>query len=129
MSLFFNRYVSSAAAGLSESLFDVRTGFMKSPSVVEQLACELRICQSGRLARGIAHNNLRIEGPNQDQIWIDTTIKRFIDGEDAINNFGGLDTLYDNGMRLNTNVYCFPPDDGSLPTDANTILNLTDCGQ
>jgi len=130
ISLFFNKYVSSASAGLSANLFDSETGFMKSPANVELLACELSICESGRLARGVAHNDLKIKGPNNNAVWEAFRVKRFIDGNDDTNNFSGLVNLYDKGLKWNTNVYCFPPESaGDLPADAVSALNITDCNQ
>jgi hypothetical protein len=105
LTVYFNRYVSSGAKGLSESLFDISTGFIKSPSTVEQLACQTKACASGRIARGVALSDLFVPGHENDQ---NKKVRRFIDGNNSANNFSGLADLYDAGLRWNDDVYCVP---------------------
>ncbi|GAB4410327.1 MAG: hypothetical protein OHK0056_13180 [Bacteriovoracaceae bacterium] len=114
LSIYFNKYVSSGAKGLSPSLFDNETGFIKSASTVEQLACQVKACASGTLARGVSLSNLKVPG----QTGSDKLIKRFIDGSDLSNNFSGLADLYDAGLRWNDNVYCVPAE-----LELETVVN------
>lgn len=104
LSIYFNKYVSSGAKGLASSLFNNETGFIKSPSTVEQLACQVKACASGKLARGVSLSNLKVPGHTGSE----KLVKRFIDGSDLANNFSGLSDLYDAGLRWNENVYCVP---------------------
>ncbi|PIP93323.1 MAG: hypothetical protein COW00_09605 [Bdellovibrio sp. CG12_big_fil_rev_8_21_14_0_65_39_13] len=115
LSVFFNRYISSAAKGLATSLIDSDTGYIKSASTVEQLACQLKACASGKLARGIVLSNLKYPGHEASE----KLIKRFVDGSDTANNFSGLSDLYDAGLKWNEDVYCVPED---LEIDT-----ITDC--
>jgi hypothetical protein len=104
VSLYLNRYISSEGAGLADNLYDSASGFIKSPTFVEQLACQKRICASGTLARGVVHSPLKVRGHESSQ----RTFRRFLDGNDDSNNFSGLATLFDEGLRWNNHVYCAP---------------------
>lgn len=104
VSLYLNRFISSEGAGLADNLYDNESGFIKSPSFVEQVACQKRICASGTLARGVVHSPLKVPG----HVESDRTFRRFLDGNDDSNNFSGLATLFDEGLRWNNHVYCAP---------------------
>ena len=58
----FNRYISSALKSLPDGYFDEYTGFVKSPDVVIQLACQFQACASNKVAKGIALSNLKVPG-------------------------------------------------------------------
>jgi hypothetical protein len=104
VSLYLNRYISSEGAGLADNLYDAESGFIKSSSFVEQLACQKRICASGTLARGVVHSPLKVRGHENNE----RNFRRFLDGNDESNNFSGLATLFDEGLRWNNQVYCAP---------------------
>lgn len=103
VSMYLNRYISSEAAGLDSSVFN-ESGFLKSPNLVEQLACQKFICASGKLMRGVLYSPLKVRG-HEDS---DKNFLRFIDGNDEANNFSGLADLFDAGARWNNHVYCAP---------------------
>jgi hypothetical protein len=114
VSLYLNRYVSSEGSGLNDNVYDLKSGYIRSPSTVEQLACQKRICASGTLIRGVAHSPLKIRGKvNSEKVF-----RRFIDGNDESNNQNGLALLFEEGLRWNNHVYCAPEaievDDPSL---------------
>ncbi len=104
VSVYTNRYVSSAAKERPLSSFDVSTGYLRAPADVIQVACSQRICASGRLAVGVALTNLKYPGHESSE----KLVQRFIDGNDEANNDLGLADIYDEGMRWNTHVYCVP---------------------
>lgn len=118
VSVFFNRFVSSAAKSLNNTLFDSNTGYIKSPYYVEVLACQLNVCASGVIGRGVAHSNLKVPGHTEDgQAKL---VRRFIDGKDTSNNFSGLADLWEAGLKWNDHVYC-------VPADISAELNVIDC--
>lgn len=118
ISVFFNRFVSSAAKSLNDTLFDTNTGYIKSPYYVEVLACQLNVCASGVIGRGVALSNLKVPGHTEDgQAKL---VRRFIDGKDTANNFSGLADLWEAGLKWNDHVYC-------VPADISTDLNVIDC--
>ncbi len=128
VSLYFNRYVSSAANGLSDALFDPETGFFKSainaPSTaLIQLACYNNVCASGKLAQGITLSNLKIPGLAEGAV--SNKKKRYLDGhDDASNNYNGLADLYDIGLRWSNDLYCIPAD---LESDSDNNVKIYDC--
>jgi len=119
LSVYFNRYISSEGNGISPSLIDEKTGYIKSASIVQTLACQVNACESGVIGTGIALTDLKFKGHENDA----KMITRFIDGDDLSNNFNGKADLFNDGMRWNTHVYC-------VPTDAaanSDVLNIIDC--
>jgi hypothetical protein len=115
VSLYYNRYVTSEANHLDDSVFN-KSGYIKSPSTVEQLACQQKACASRTVMRGVFYSPLFVPGhttPDEDQKFL-----RFLDGNDEANNFSGLADLFDGGIRWNNHVYCAPaaiePDDPSI---------------
>ncbi len=119
LTVYFNRYVSSEANGISPSLIDEKTGYIKSSAIVQTLACELEACDSGVIATGIALTDLKFKGHETS----DKNITRFIDGDDQSNNFNGKADLFNDGLKWNTHVYCVPAD-AAANTDA---LNIIPC--
>lgn len=104
LTVFFNKYVSSATKGLSTNLFDERTGYLKDENMVAKLACQLSACDSGILSKGIAFSNQIVPGTATNQ-----TIKRFVDGsgvDDA--NTAAISKLYDDGLKWENDYYCIP---------------------
>lgn len=122
ISLYLNRYVSSEGAGLDDSLYDEKSGFIKSVSTVEQLACSKKICASGKIARGIVLSPLKIRGQENT----DFVFRRFLDGNDESNDFSGLATLFDEGLKWNNHVYCVPAE---LESDEAGTIITTQCPQ
>ena len=113
VSVYFNRFVSSGAKGLSEDMFDTN-GFIESPVVVEQLACQKSVCASGVVARGVAWSYTRIPGQSREN---DLPIRQFLDSENRNeDNFNGLVSLFKAGLKWNNHVYCVPSNiDTSAP--------------
>lgn len=103
VSLYYNRYVSSEANHLDDSVFN-RSGYIRSPSTVEQLACQQKACASRTLIRGVFYSPLKVRGHEDN----DKNFLRFIDGDDEANNFSGLADLFEAGVRWNNQVYCAP---------------------
>lgn len=103
ISLYYNRYVSSEANHLDDSVFN-KSGYMKSPSSVEQLACQQKACASRTLMRGVFYSPLKVRGHEDSP----KSFLRFLDGNDEANNFSGLADLFDGGIRWNNHVYCAP---------------------
>ena len=104
VSLYMNRYISSAAKDEPSALFDPDTGYLKSTSDVIRLACTQRVCASGTLSLGVALSPLKYPGHENS----DKRVQRFVDGNDEVNDFSGMASLYDEGLRWNTHVYCVP---------------------
>lgn len=124
VSLFYNRYVSSAAKDLNLGLFDPDTGYINSPSIVEQLACLQNICASGVLARGVALSNLKVPGHEAEND--NYFIRRFIDGNNQSTNFEGKADLFDAGLRWNNQLYCVPEE--LLELSQESSLQVISCG-
>lgn len=103
VSIYTNSNVSSEADILSRSLFD-KNGFMKKPELVATLACARQMCASNTLAQGILISYLSI--PGQEDRW-DSKIYRFMEGI-ASDDVNGLLSLFNQGLKLNTHVYCVP---------------------
>ncbi len=129
VSVYFNRYISSATKGLSDILFDSETGYfntsIQSPnSSLIRLACLKHVCASDKMAQGLSLSTLKVPGlaegvPSAKK-------KRYLDGhDDASNNYNGFSDLYDIGLRWNTDLYCVP---AGLTADPDNNLKLIDCG-
>ncbi|WP_372655016.1 hypothetical protein [Halobacteriovorax sp.] len=121
LSVFFNRYISSEAKGLSANLIDDDTGYIKSASTVQQLACQIDACASGFVGYGIAHTDLKVPGHESS----DKQVKRFIDGNDLSNDFNGKAQIFNEGLRWNNQVYCIPEE---LAQSSGDVLQIFDCG-
>ena len=121
ISVHMNRYVSSIAKDLDSSLFDARTGYINDPSVVEQLACQLDVCASGVLARGISYAALPV--PGKQESHPDYTTRRFVQGHEPSDNANGILDLWRAGLKWNHHVYCAP---ASIPTDSPDLI-VTSC--
>lgn len=119
ISVFFNRFVSSAASSLNDTLFDTSTGYIKSPYYVEVLACQLNVCASGVIGRGVALSNLKVPGHETSEKFV----RRFIDGKTPANDFSGLASLWEAGLKWNEHVYCVPAD---ISADSSA-LSIIDC--
>ncbi len=120
VTVYFNRYVSSAAKDINDSQVDAQTGYISNPLIVENLACQQQVCASGTLARGVALSNLKIPGKESST----KTFKRFIDETSQATNANGLADLYDSGLRWNDDIYCAP---AGLAQTGSTALKITVC--
>ncbi len=121
VSVHMNRYVSSIAKDLDPSLIDSTTGFIEDPAVVEQLACQLDVCASGVLARGVSYVALPV--PGKQDSHPDFTTRRFVEGNQAADNGNGILDLWNAGMRWNNHVYCAP---AQIPADSPDLI-VTPC--
>lgn len=121
VSVHMNRYVSSVAKDLDPTLIDNQTGYIKDPSVVEQLACQLDVCASGVLARGVSYSALPV--PGKEESHPNFTTRRFIEGSQAADNNNGILDLWDAGLRWNNQVYCAP---AQIPSDSPDLI-VTPC--
>lgn len=114
VTLYLNRYVSSQGAGLPDSAYDLKTGYIKDPVLVQTIAAQKNICCSGLVATGVAISRLLkpIKG-DLAGIPVDTlsTTRRFIYRDDIIDNnaqTGSVGTKFDRGVRWNNHLYCVP---------------------
>ncbi|MBT6324657.1 MAG: hypothetical protein HOJ35_01710 [Bdellovibrionales bacterium] len=101
ISVYTNLYVSSALSGIDlGDNVDKKTGFV-DPEYLKSLACNLRLCKSGAIARGFVLSALSIPG-HEDKA---DRVVRFSTSEDD----GAGGTYYDAGPRWNSHLYCVPP--------------------
>jgi len=122
LSVYFNKYISSEANGLADNLIDEDTGYIKSASTVQQLACQKDACASGFVGYGIAHTDLKVPGHEAS----DKQVKRFIDGNDLSNDFNGKAKIFNEGLRWNNQVYCIPEE---LAQSSGDVLQIFNCAQ
>jgi hypothetical protein len=125
VSVYTNRYVSSAANILPKNSFDTNTGYITDPALVANLACQLQLCASGTLVPGVLLSNMVITGwenfnkPEQK-------ISRFLEGVPASDDASGMLSLYKQGLKINSHLYCFPKASAAAATTAG--LPVTACG-
>ena len=119
VSIFFNRYVSSALKNLPDGYFDEMTGFIKSSDVVIQLACQLNACASNKVAKGIALSNLKVPGHEDSE----KNVRRFLDGDTRANQVNDRTKFFEAGLRWNNSIYCVP---GDLQTTSQDMA-IIDC--
>lgn len=120
VTVYFNRFVSSAAKSLSDGQFDPQTGYITNPLIVENLACQQEVCASGALARGISLGNYRAPGKESNT----KTFRYFLDQNSPATNQNDLPDLYDAGLRWNDDVYCVPR---ALADTNNPAIKFTLC--
>lgn len=112
LSVFFNRYVSSAAKDEPLGNFDQETGYL-NPGAMTRLICDKNACASGHYAPGVVISTLRVPGHESKA---EEGVIRFLDGYDPSNNFSGIGDLYDEGLRWNHHYYCVPQEyEGAIP--------------
>ena len=114
VSVYTNRYVSSEAKRLNDSLFD-QSGYLKDATYAAQIACEKQICASGTLAFGILISKL----PTPGQLQTDAKYYRFLEGN-SVDNTNGLLDLYNKGLKLNNHAYCVPKSVAQSAASANS---------
>lgn len=115
VTLYLNRYVSSEGGGLPESAYDPKTGYIKDPLLVQQIATQKNICCSGTVMTGVAISRLikPIKGGNLSGIPVDSlsTTRRFVYRDDIIDDntqTGSIGTKFEAGIRWNNHLYCVP---------------------
>lgn len=112
LTVYLSRYVSSEGNSLPDSAYDPKTGYIKDPALVENLANQKFLCCSGEYVRGVAIRKLPI--PFNNGGWIgdqDAVTKRFTYLDTSVDNnaqFGPIGALFDAGVRWNNHVYCVP---------------------
>lgn len=126
LSVYFNRYVSSEAAGLDDSLFEEETGYFRSVDSVVELACQLNACASNTIAFGVAVTPLAVEG----HVGTQKLFPRFIDSNQlATETEDSLAQLFEEGLRWNTQVYCFPQAGEGETDNEDPRLTIKSCLQ
>lgn len=123
VSVYTNRYVSSEAKGINEAQFEELTGFIKSPSLTIQLACEKQMCASGLYGYGVVYGEYKIRGKTSEN---DPTILRFFSSRTEDNDRGQANFI-DEGLRWNNHVYCIPEDFQDLEGSDNSYLKVFSC--
>jgi len=117
LSVYYNRFISSAAKELPITNFNERTGFVKDKSTVMRLACTQKVCKSGFIGTGITYNKYKVPGHETNSTAF---VYRFLDSER--DNENGFVTLYKSGLRWNDDVYCIPSDLASTPPEGMSIM-------
>jgi len=118
VTVYLNRYVSSEAKSLSESLFDPETGYIKSAATVQSFAVSKALCCSGQVATGRAISKVYIPGTTAISASPSTLVWKFVDSDSELNNdsdAGAPAKAFDKGVKWNNHVYCVP--DGFLEVD------------
>jgi hypothetical protein len=124
VTLYLNRYVSSEASTLPDSMFNKETGFIDNTSSIVGLACNKNLCASGLLAFGVDYGQYKFKGASDE---VDERVNRFIENtNDDGDNYTGLYDFYNKGLRLHTHLYCVPrANAGALGTAG---VQTFDCG-
>lgn len=105
VSLYMNKYVSTAAKGLNDSMFDPETGYIKDINIVEMVANQENLCCSGTMIRGQILNYLSVKGL-EDQNF---RVRRFMDGSTPNDpTSADVKNFWNAGVRWNNHLYCFP---------------------
>lgn len=122
VSLYLNKYVSSEAQSLSESLFDEKTGYIKDASVAAQVACEKNLCASGYLAYGVAYGKYEFNNVGDDVQDAERYVLKFIENT-SDDNYIGFSDLFDAGLKWNNHIYCVPQEVATkLVSEANLVV-------
>ena len=101
VSVYLNRYISSEANHLSDGQIDENSGFIKDPAIAASVAISKNLCCSGNVFVGVgAADNLSIPGNNDGSVLT----KRFIQSNEDQPHA----SLFDEGLRWPTHVYCVP---------------------
>ena len=90
---------------LPDNRFDPLTGRPLYSADVLRVALNNDVCCSGKAAPGTAFSKLGI--PHADRSFTET-VRRFIQGNRSVENPQNEATLYDLGLRWNTDIYCIP---------------------
>jgi hypothetical protein len=129
VSVYTNRYVSSAAADLPTGQIDTTTGYIKDPTITAQMACDQQICASGTMTLGFLVSKLITKG--QDSQKEEDKLFRFLEKENKNttdpDNANGILDLFNKGLKLNNHVYCIPKD-SSLANATQGDVTVFKCG-
>ncbi len=110
VTLYLNRYVSSEANTLSETLFEPSTGYLKNPGDALTVANLKNICCSCRVAYGVAISELFVPGA---EVNSNARTRRFLysDGNTDNNNItGNIADKFNAKLKWNNHLYCVPAD-------------------
>lgn len=118
LTVYLNRYVSSEGRGLTDSAYDMSTGYIKDPAQVQLLAQQKNLCCSGKVMTGVAISKLSIPltGGTYIPATSQSTTTRFNYRTDEVDNnpeTGSIGTIFDAGVRWNNHVYCVPSSFGN----------------
>lgn len=113
LTVYLNRYVSSEGRGLSDSAYDMKTGYIKDPAQVQLLATQKNLCCSGKVMTGVAISQLSIPltGGTYVPATSNSVTRRFNYRTDEVDNnteTGSIGSIFDAGVRWNNHVYCVP---------------------
>ena len=123
VSVYFNRFVSSAAKDVDERHFNAN-GFLRSMSMVKSLACQKQVCDSGVIAQGVAWSNVKVPGHSSEDETV--LVLQFLDSTSSEeDDFNGLVQLFQAGLKWNSHLYCVP---SNIDTDASELI-VIQCGQ
>ena len=124
VSVYFNRFVSSAAKDVDGDHFD-SNGFIRSTAMVIFLACQKQVCDSGVLARGVAWSHVRVPGRSLENQ--DILVRQFLDSKNKEeDDFNGLVQLFQKGLKWNTHLYCVP---SQIDTNAPELVVIQCTGR
>ena len=118
LTVYLNRYVSSEGRGLTDSAYDMSTGYIKDSAQVKLLAQQKNLCCSGKMMTGVAISKLSIplSGGTYLPPTTQNTTTRFNYRTDEVDNnteTGSIGTIFDAGVRWNNHVYCVPTSFGN----------------
>jgi hypothetical protein len=125
VSVYTNRYVSSAASTLASNLIEPDTGYIKDTAILNNLACQQQICASGTLASGVLVSKMVITGQENLNSAANKSY-RFLEGQPLSDDAGGQLTLYKQGLKINTHLYCFPK--ASIAAATTAGFTVFSCG-
>jgi hypothetical protein len=117
VTVYLNRYVSSEGKGLPDSAYSPVTGYIKDPGQVQLMVSQKNLCCSGEAMTGVAISQLPIPikdaSGNPSYLPPDSsnTTRRFTYMDNSVDNApetGGVQSLFDAGVRWNNHVYCVP---------------------
>lgn len=107
VTVYLNRFISSEAKDRPSASFDPKTGYLKDPSEVAQIALNKNLCCSSTTAMGQAVAELKIPGLEANA----ARVRRWVTTNNDADNFNGAADAYDAGLKWNNHVYCVPESD------------------
>ncbi len=110
ITLYLNRYVSSEANGLNDSLFDKSTGYFKNKEDTLAVAKIKNICCSCKAAFGVAISELFVPGA---EVNPDARTRRFLYSDSNVDNndeTGNKSDIFNAKIKWNNHLYCVPQD-------------------
>ena len=104
VSIYTNRYVSSEAGDVKDIHVNPETGYITNKGVLEDLACEKNICDSGVMAYGTLLARLPVPGHENSRY----RVSRYLDGYEQDSEGRVLGQIWRAGARWNHHLYCIP---------------------